>query len=195
MTRSLDVAVLGIHHAGKNGQDRGSSAFRAACDVMLSVDRGDTAPGQPDNHRQLSVVLNRNGEGDWSTNFRLDRVVLGIDEDGDEITSCAVRPAGEPVANIGQRDIIMGLFDPATIHLNAFRLPGDEWGITRKDLRTRCASVWEDMSADAVKKRVQRSVVELIGAGRLKEIPVSGALYLVAIEQRIGGDDAPSSLF
>lgn len=191
----FDVAVLGIHHAGKNGQDRGSSAFRAACDVMLSVDRGDVTPGQPDNHRQLSVVLNRNGEGDWSTNFRLDRVVLGIDEDGDEITSCAVRPAGEPVANISQREIIMGLFDPATIHLNGFRLPDDEWGITRKDLRTRCAAVWDDMSADAVKKRVQRSVVELIQAGRLKELAVSGAMYLVAVEQRIGGGDASASLF
>lgn len=89
----------------------------------------------------------------------------------------------------------MGLFDPATIHLNGFRLPDDEWGITRKDLRTRCAAVWDDMSADAVKKRVQRSVVELIQAGRLKELAVSGAMYLVAVEQRIGGGDASASLF
>lgn len=191
----FDVAVLGIHHAGKNGQDRGSSAFRAACDVMLSVDRGDKLPGQPDNHRQLSVVLNRNGEGDWTANLRLDRIVLGVDEDGDEITSCAVRPAGEPIANVSHREIVMGLFDPATVHLNGFRLPGNEWGVTRKDIRTHCAAVWDDLSADAVKKRVQRAVAELLQAGRLKEIAVTGGMYLVAVEQRIGGGDAPASLF
>lgn len=191
----FDVAVLGVHHAGKNGQDRGSGAFRAACDVMLRVQREDAATGQPNNHRQIAVLLNRYGDEEWTANFRLDRVVLGVDEDGDEITSCIVAPAGESPVNIHQREIIMGLFDPATIHLNGFRLPGDEWGITRKDLRTRCAAVWDDMSADAVKKRVQRSVAELIQAGRLKEIPVSGAMYLVAIEQRIGGGDAPASLF
>lgn len=193
----FDVAVLGIHHAGKSGQDRGSSAFRAACDVMLSVERGEALPGQPANHRQLAVVLNRNGEGDWTANFRLDRVVLGIDEDGDEITSCVVRPTGEPIANVSHREIIMGLFDPATIHINGFRLLGDEWGITRREIRTRCAAVWDDLSPDAVKKRVQRAVAELIQAGRLKVIAVTGCTYLVAIEQRIsgGGDVAAASLF
>lgn len=193
----FDVAVLGIHHAGKSGQDRGSSAFRAACDVMLSVERSEALPGQPANHRQLAVVLNRNGEGDWTANFRLDRVVLGIDEDGDEITSCVVRPTGEPIANVSHREIIMGLFDPATIHINGFRLPGDEWGITRREIRTRCAAVWDDLSPDAVKKRVQRAVAELIQAGRLKEIAVTGCTYLVAIEQRVsgGGDIVAASLF
>lgn len=195
LAAEFDVAVLGIHHAGKNGQDRGSSAFRAACDVMLSVDRGETSPGQPDNHRQLSVVLNRNGEGDWSANFRLDRVVLGMDEDGDEITSCAVRPSGEPVAAINRREIVMGQFDPRTIHLNGFRLTGDVWGLTRKELRERCAAVWDNLSADAVKKAVQRCVAELIAAGRLKEVNESGGLYLVAIEPQTGGSDAPASLF
>lgn len=191
----FDVAVLGVHHAGKNGQDRGSGAFRASCDVMLRVQREPDAAGQPNNHRQIAVLLNRYGDEEWAANFRLDRVVLGLDEDGDEITSCVVAPAGESPVNLSQREIVMGLFDPATSHLNGFRLPGDEWGITRKDLRTRCAAVWEDMSADAVKKRVQRSVAELLAAGRLKEIPVSGAMYLVALEQRIGGGDAPASLF
>ncbi len=195
LAAEFDVAVLGIHHAGKNGQDRGSSAFRAACDVMLSVDRGETPPGQPDNHRQLSVVLNRNGEGDWTGNFRLDRVVLGIDEDGDEITSCAVRPSGEPVAAINRREIVMGQFDPRTIHLNGFRLAGDVWGLTRRELRERCAAVWDNLSADAVKKAVQRCVAELIAAGRLKEVNESGGLYLVAIEPQIGGSDVPASLF
>ncbi len=195
LAAEFDVAVLGIHHAGKNGQDRGSSAFRAACDVMLSVDRGEASPGLLDNHRQLSVVLNRNGEGDWTGNFRLDRVVLGIDEDGDEITSCAVRPSGEPVAAINRREIVMGQFDPRTIHLNGFRLAGDVWGLTRRELRERCAAVWDNLSADAVKKAVQRCVAELIAAGRLKEVNESGGLYLVAIEPQIGGSDAPASLF
>lgn len=190
----FDVAVLGIHHAGKNGQDRGSSAFRAACDVMLAVERSDAVPGQPDNHRALSVVLNRNGEGDWSTNFRLDRVVLGIDEDGDEITSCAVRPAGDAPAVVDRREIVFGQFDPRTIHLEGFRLPGDEWGLTRPLIARRCREIWCTKEA-ATMSAVKRAVAELLQSGRLKEVTESGGKYLVAIEQPVGGSIAPASLF
>lgn len=194
LAAEFDVAVLGIHHAGKNGQDRGSSAFRAACDVMLSIERSDAVPGQPDNHRQIAVVLNRNGEGDWTANFRLDRVVLGVDEDGDEITSCAVRPAGDAPAVIDRREIVMGQFDPATIHLEGFRLPGDEWGLTRPLIARRCKDIWGTKDA-ATMSAVKRAVAELIQAGRLKEITEGGGKYLVAIAQPTGGDVVPASLF
>ena len=194
LAAEFDVAVLGIHHAGKNGQDRGSSAFRAACDVMLSIERSDAVPGQPDNHRQLAVVLNRNGEGDWTANFRLDRVVLGIDEDGDEITSCTVRPAGDAPAVIDRREIVMGQFDARTIHLEGFRLPGDEWGLTRPLIARRCKDIWGTKEA-ATMSGVKRAVAELLLAGRLKEVTESGGKYLVAVAQPIGGDVAPASLF
>lgn len=195
LAAEFDVAVLGIHHAGKNGQDRGSSAFRAACDVMLAVERSEPVAGQANNHRQISVVLNRNGEGDWSANFTLDRVVLGIDEDGDEITSCTVRPAGAAPAAINRREIVMGQFDPCTIHLHGDRLPGDRWGMTRRALRERCARQWDHLSADAVKKAVQRCVAELLENGRLREEIIDGDAYLVPVQQAIGGDIAPASLF
>lgn len=194
LAAEFDVAVLGIHHAGKNGQDRGSSAFRAACDVMLAVERSEPVAGQANNHRQISVVLNRNGEGDWSANFTLDRVVLGIDEDGDEITSCTVRPAGASPAELDRREIVMAQFDPCTIHIEGHRLPGDRWGLTRTMLSRRCKEVW-DVKDEAAKSAVKRAVAELLRSGRLEEITVTGDKYLVAIDQRIGGDIAAASLF
>lgn len=200
LATEFDLAILGIHHAGKNGQDRGSSAFRAACDVMMAVERGEFVAGQPE-HRQLSVVLNRNGEGDWSTNFRLDRVVLGQDEDGDDITSCAVRPAGAGPVTLGRRETVMAMFDPATVHLYGRRLPGDSWAITKSDVRDHCYSVWgEELSKDSRRKTLSRTLAELLTAGRLLTLHDGGVECLAlgptkgfegVILPDPGGENAP----
>ncbi len=61
-------------------------------------------------------------------------------------------------------------------------------------LSRRCKEVW-DVKEEAAKSAVKRAVAELLRAGRLEEVTLSGDRYLVAIDQRIGGDIAPSSLF
>lgn len=83
------ACVLVIHHSGKNKASgaRGSSALLGAIDTEIEVaDRSITATKQ----RDLET-------GD-PLGFRLHPVLLGLDEDGDEITSCVVMPQRSPTA-------------------------------------------------------------------------------------------------
>lgn len=176
----FDLAVLGVHHAGKNGQDRGSSAFRAACDVMMSVERAETVASQPNNYRQLSIVLNRNGESEWSANFKLDRVRMGIDEDGDEISSCIVTPVREPAALLNRRQAVLALFDPETVRAHGMQLSNGAWALTRRRLANQCAEIWDDLSKDALRKAVNRATTELVETGCIAVVEQSGVRYFVA---------------
>lgn len=80
MTNSL---VVLIHHTGKDASRgaRGHSSFHAALDAALEVKR--TQGGL----EWLSAKVKDGASGN-ATSFRLERVVLGKDEDGDEISSC-----------------------------------------------------------------------------------------------------------
>jgi hypothetical protein len=87
--KALQAATNGlvvlIHHTGKDASKgaRGHSSFFAALDGAVSVDRG--APG-----RSWSVAKAKDGEDGLSYPFRLKHHVLGVDSDGDEISSCTV---------------------------------------------------------------------------------------------------------
>ena len=80
MTNSL---VVLIHHTGKDASRgaRGHSSLYAALDAALEVKR--TQGGL----EWLSAKVKDGASGN-SKSFRLERVVLGEDEDGDEISSC-----------------------------------------------------------------------------------------------------------
>jgi hypothetical protein len=80
MTNSL---VVLIHHTGKDASRgaRGHSSLYAALDAALEVKR--TQGGL----EWLSAKV-KDGSSGNATSFRLERVVLGKDEDGDEISSC-----------------------------------------------------------------------------------------------------------
>jgi len=80
MTNSL---VVLIHHTGKDASRgaRGHSSLYAALDAALEVKR--TQGGL----EWLSAKVKDGASGN-ATSFRLERVVLGQDEDGDEISSC-----------------------------------------------------------------------------------------------------------
>ncbi|GLS99476.1 hypothetical protein GCM10007897_08560 [Sphingobium jiangsuense] len=190
MSEQFDVALLGLHHAGKNGQDRGTTAFRDQCDIMLEVQKPDEGP------RKLSVKLNRNGREDWEANFDLDIVTLGIDADGDPITSCTVRAIGESPVIRDQRELLMMQFEPANLYVYGHRLPpGDRMGMTRDMLRDRCKLVWGEMSKDTLRNAFNRHVRELLKSKRLAELRDADGIYLVAVQQEREADIAPADLF
>lgn len=78
--------ILLIHHAGKDASkgSRGWSGIKAAADVQIEVIRHD------DGLRELHVEKLKDGEDGLRWAFRLDVVELGVDEDGDPVTSCIV---------------------------------------------------------------------------------------------------------
>lgn len=81
LTKAL---VILIHHTGKNVENgaRGWSGLRAAVDTEISVEKLD-------NIHVATITKQKDGEEGERYGFTLDQVILGVDEDGDDITSCA----------------------------------------------------------------------------------------------------------
>lgn len=80
------AALMVVHHTGKNKANgaRGHSLLRAATDTEIEIEDG-----------LISVTKQRDLDKAWSSAFALNVVTLGIDDDGDKVTSCTVdlRPA------------------------------------------------------------------------------------------------------
>jgi len=91
---ALDVLLIPIHHYGKGAETglRGASAWRAGCDAVLSItaDRNQLT-GVVSGH-SLWLAKSRVGEEGPVGAFGLRTMLLGLDEDGDELTSCYVVP-------------------------------------------------------------------------------------------------------
>ncbi len=80
------VAV--IHHCGKDKSrgSRGHSSLFGATDVEVYIEKqasGYTA----------AVTKNKDGEDGWHIGYRLEVFDVGIDDDGEQIRSCAIFPA------------------------------------------------------------------------------------------------------
>lgn len=110
--RHTGAMVLLVHHSGKDASKgaRGWSGLRAAADVELEVLRSDEL-------RSISVTKLKDGQDGTNIGFKLHTVILGEDEDGDDITSCIVeytntgRATREKGAVVGpkERQILMVL--------------------------------------------------------------------------------------
>lgn len=84
-----------VHHSGKDASKgaRGHSSLRAATDVEFEVVRPEEG-----NVRVMRVSKQKDGEDDVSWGFTLDQVILGLDDDGDDLTSLVVSEAEIPKA-------------------------------------------------------------------------------------------------
>lgn len=80
--------VMLVHHTGKDAARgaRGHSSLRAATDTEIEVANEDGA-------RAAMVTKQRDYQGGETFAFALKSVTLGIDQDGDEVTSCVVETA------------------------------------------------------------------------------------------------------
>jgi hypothetical protein len=81
------AAVMFAHHPGKDIERgmRGSSAMAADVDVVIRIERESGSPT-----RNVILEKAKDGEEGALSSFTLERVVLGRDNDGDEIASCVV---------------------------------------------------------------------------------------------------------
>lgn len=91
LIESTGACVMIIHHSGKNKSAgaRGSSALLGAIDTELEVDEGAVTA-----RKQRDIELTD------PVGFKLVPMIVGLDEDGDEMTSCVVD--GNDVAKNGQ---------------------------------------------------------------------------------------------
>lgn len=93
LTAATGAMVLLVHHSGKDASRgaRGWSGLRAAADAQLEVVRHDNGT------RELKIDKMKDGDDGLSWGFKLEIIDIGIDRDGDPITSCVVIEAEVPV--------------------------------------------------------------------------------------------------
>lgn len=94
LIQSTGACVLVIHHSGKDASKgaRGSSAILGAIDTEIEVRQG-----------QIVATKQRDVDLGEPVGFKLTPIVVGMDEDGEDITSCIVEPAAVQAA--GQQRI------------------------------------------------------------------------------------------
>lgn len=78
-----------VHHAGKDASKgaRGWSGIKAAADVQIEIVRRENGS------REIHLEKLKDGEDGLRWGFNLETVLLGMDEDGDDITSCIIAEA------------------------------------------------------------------------------------------------------
>lgn len=90
--KATGAVVVLVHHAGKDSSKgaRGWSGLRAAADAELEVVRTPTG-------RLLRSTKQKDGEDGLEWGFELGVLPIGVDEDGEVLTSCVVQEAAIPV--------------------------------------------------------------------------------------------------
>lgn len=83
--QATKAIVVLIHHSGKDTTKgaRGSGALRAAADAEIEVKKGGA-------FRTATITKMKDGADDAKFKFKLQSVVIGMDEDGEDRTSCVV---------------------------------------------------------------------------------------------------------
>ena len=84
------ATVVPVHHMNAAGtRERGHSSLRGALDFMIEVERGEAG-------NTWKVAKQKDEEDGQVFSFTLASQVVGLDEDGDAITSCLVEAADMP---------------------------------------------------------------------------------------------------
>jgi hypothetical protein len=105
MSEETGALAVNVDHYGKDQGAglRGSSAKRAGADTVLAclVDRDKD--DRPTNHRMVFEKI-RDGEEGRIVPYRLKQVDMGMNEDGDRVTSCVVQwEVGRPMGTRGRK--------------------------------------------------------------------------------------------
>lgn len=85
LARETNSHVLLVHHTGKDASKglRGHSSLIAALDVAIEVKRDSTG-------RRWGISKSKDDTDEAQYHFELKRIDLGVDSDGDQISSCVI---------------------------------------------------------------------------------------------------------
>ncbi len=82
------ATIVPVHHMNASGtRERGHSSLRGALDFMIEVERSEDGAGN-----RWKVAKQKDEEDGQTFGFSLKSQVIGLDSDGDAITSCLVEP-------------------------------------------------------------------------------------------------------
>lgn len=175
------ATVVAVHHAGKDlaRGSRGWSGIKAAAEAQLEVVR-DEDNGQ----RYMRVEKMKDGEDGERFGFKLEVLQVGIDREGDAITSCAVVPTDVVVA---EKETGKGLKRRGRIENHILEVltlvETDKQTITLDELVRRAADMLpppEEGKRDTRRQHVTRAIQML---SKEKDGPISMNGNLVVLYQ------------
>lgn len=83
------ATVVVVHHMNAGAtRERGHSSFRGALDFKLDVEKGEAG-------NSWRITKQKDDEDGAVFGFSLGSVTVGVDEDGDAVTSCVVEPSDQ----------------------------------------------------------------------------------------------------
>lgn len=87
LAKAVQAMPILVHHAGKDASKgaRGWSGLKAAADVQIEISRKENGSGE------IHIEKLKDGQDGARFGFELEVVDLGVDDDGDPVTSCVVR--------------------------------------------------------------------------------------------------------
>lgn len=128
LAAATGAVVVLIHHAGKDASKgaRGWSGIKAAADAEIEIVRNEDSPV-----REIRISKMKDGEDGLRWAFKLEVLDVGIDNDGDPITSCvaieAEMPAPEAKSKAGRKmgrveshivEVMTDLIDPLAVDMD-----------------------------------------------------------------------------
>jgi len=158
--RLTGALPLLVHHAGKDLSkgSRGWSGIKAAADVQIEVLRHD------DGRREIVLEKMKDGEDGLRWPFKLEVVELGVDSDGDLLTSCVAVETEVSAAPVEERAGIKRRGVVERHVLEVVELFGDKDVIPLVDLVERAVETLpqpEDGKRDTRRQRVARALDSL----------------------------------
>jgi len=162
---STGAHLMVVHHSGKDRAKgaRGHSLLRAATDTEIEVA-----------DRVISVTKQRDLDGSFASGFDLDVVTLGVDAEGDPVTSCTIRLVDRESAKVGratkrEREVVA-----AVEAVCEMREAGGEPGASAEDVAAYFESQGDSLSVSGaramLKNIVLKGELEKIGRGRWKKV-------------------------
>jgi archaellum biogenesis ATPase FlaH len=175
IARRCDAMVLLVHHSGKDASkgSRGHSSIKAACDVEIKVERSNDT-------RSITTSKMKDGVEGIGYLFKLHTVILGEDEDGDDITSCIVEFKGagqakpEPKKKTGANEL--AFLD--ALH-NVFGLSDEKAGVETARVQAEFCAQFDPSKRQSYKNQAfKRAMETLLEKGAIFE--ENGSLFLSA---------------
>lgn len=167
--------VLLVHHSGKDASkgSRGHSSIKAACDVEIKVERSNDT-------RSITTSKMKDGIEGVGYLFKLHTVILGEDDDGDDITSCIVEFTGagqakaEPKKKTGANEL--AFLD--ALH-NVLGLSGEESTVETARVQAEFCAQFDPSKRQSYKNQAfKRAMETLLEKGAIFE--ENGSLFVFA---------------
>lgn len=180
--------LMVVHHSGKDRAKgaRGHSLLRAATDTEIEVA-----------DRVISVTKQRDLDGSFASGFELDVAVLGVDAEGDPVTSCTIRLVDRESAKVGratkrEREVLTAFEE-----LAAVKDAADSPGVTAEEVAEWFESNDDKLSVNGartlIKKLVTKEFLEKIGRNSWRMSEKSGPSHISYVNQ--SGPEVVQNIF